>query len=63
MKLVIDANVLFASLIRPSLTAQLLFDEKITLYAPEFLMEEFKKYEKMILEKTSRTNEEFNEFL
>ena len=42
MELVIDANILFAALIKKSGTSEILFKHKI--YAPEFIFEEFKKY-------------------
>ena len=63
MKLVVDANILFASLIRDSLTAELLLSDKLILCAPEFLFDEFLKYEQYILEKSNRSKEDFNHFL
>ena len=63
MKLVIDANILFAALIKEGPTAELLISDKLQLFAPEFLFTEFSKYEELILKKTHRTKEEFNEFL
>lgn len=57
--LVIDANVLFSALIKNSLTAEIIFEEEIIPSAPEFVIEEFLKYEDLILKKTSRTREEF----
>ena len=62
MKLVIDANILFASLIKNSLTAELLLSDKLNLYAPELLFDEFLKYEKYILEKTNRSKEDFEQY-
>jgi predicted nucleic acid-binding protein len=59
MELVIDANILFAILIRDSYTANLVFKNNITLIAPEFLIEEFFKHEKLIISKLKRTREEF----
>jgi predicted nucleic acid-binding protein len=61
--LVVDANILFASLIKDSLTAELLLSDKLSLFAPEFLLDEFLKYEQYILEKTNRSKEDFNHFL
>ena len=58
MKLVVDANVLFAALIKSSTTLEMLFEEKLTLYAPEFIIEEFDKYKAMIMEKSQRTEKE-----
>ncbi|MDO8740023.1 MAG: PIN domain-containing protein [Candidatus Woesearchaeota archaeon] len=57
--LVIDANILFSALIKDSITAELLFQEGIVLSTPEFIMQEFLKYEEEISKKTSRTKEEF----
>jgi predicted nucleic acid-binding protein len=63
MKLVVDANILFAALIKEGLTAELLISDKLQLFAPEFLFTEFIKYEELILKKTHRSREEFNQFL
>ena len=49
MKLVVDANVLFAALIKKSSTAELLISDKLQFFAPEFLFAEFSKYEELIL--------------
>ena len=61
--MVIDANILFAALIKESVTADIIISNRLQLFAPEFLFEEFFKYEKLILEKTHRSKEEFNQFL
>ncbi|MHA1105087.1 MAG: PIN domain-containing protein [Promethearchaeota archaeon] len=63
MKLIVDANILFAALIKEGSTAELLISDKLQLFAPEFLFAEFVKYEELILKKTHRSNEEFNQFL
>lgn len=63
MKLIVDANILFASLIKEGVTAELLISDKLQLFAPEFLFEEFSKYEQLILAKTRRSKKEFNQFL
>ncbi len=63
MKLIVDANVLFSALIKKGLTAELLISDKLQLFAPEFLFTEFAKYEELILRKTHRNEEEFNNFL
>ena len=63
MRLVVDANILFAAWIKEGSTAELLISDKLQLFAPEFLFLEFTKYEELILKKTHRSNEEFNEFL
>ncbi len=63
MKLVVDANILFASLIKDSLTAELLLSDKLNLFAPEFLFDEFIKYKAYILKKTNRSKEDFAQYL
>ena len=63
IKLVIDANILFAALIKNSKTAELMLEKQIALFAPEFLIEEFGKYRSIILRKMHRTEDEFNRFL
>ncbi len=63
MRLVVDANIFFAALIKEGSTAEILISDKLQLFAPEFLFSEFTKYEELILKKTHRSNEEFNEFL
>ncbi|MFW9970376.1 MAG: PIN domain-containing protein [Candidatus Odinarchaeota archaeon] len=62
MKLVVDANILFAALIKEGLTAELLISDKLQLFAPEFLFTEFAKYKELILKKTHRSHEKFNQF-
>jgi len=59
MQFVVDANVLFAALIKDSITAEILLDDFILFYVPEFVFEEFSKHKDEILEKTKRTHEEF----
>ena len=57
--LVVDANVLFSALIKDSVTAELLLHQGFILFTPEFIMQEFLKYQADILNKTSRTEAEF----
>ncbi|MFO8052177.1 MAG: PIN domain-containing protein [Thermoplasmatota archaeon] len=59
MDLVVDANVLFAALIKDNKTAELLFKDIFHLYAPEFLLEEFEKHEDEIIDKSKRPRKEF----
>ena len=54
---------MFAALIKKSTTADLLITGDFRLYAPEFLLTEFQKYEDLILKKTHRSHKEFNQFL
>ncbi|MBI4044917.1 MAG: hypothetical protein HY392_04360, partial [Candidatus Diapherotrites archaeon] len=61
MELVLDSNILFAALIKDGKTTELLLDPRLKLYLPEFVLQEFAKYEKELLQKTHRTKEEFYE--
>ena len=61
MALVIDANILFAALIKESVTSDILFRHR--LYAPEFIFEEFKEYKEELKQKTQRTDEDFSQLL
>lgn len=63
MILVIDANILFAALIKDSVTAALLFADEIQLVTPEFVLEEFSSYKKVLLAKTKRTETQFKEIV
>ncbi len=63
MDLVIDANILFAVLIKKSKSEDLFFHEDLHIFAPEFIFEEFEKYKELILDKTERTKEEFADFI
>ena len=63
MRLVVDANILFAALIKDGLTAELLISDKLQLHTSQFLFTEFAKYEELILKKTHRSKEEFTQFL
>jgi len=64
MELVIDANILMSSLIKTKgFTYDLIFNEKIRLYAPEYLLQEFEEHKEEILEKSKLTNDELKLFL
>ncbi|MBS3163611.1 hypothetical protein J4427_02885 [Candidatus Woesearchaeota archaeon] len=63
MDLVIDANILFSILIKYENNEDLLFQEDLHIFAPEFLFEEFEKYKSLILEKTEREEKDFDKFL
>ena len=63
LRLVVDSNILFAALIKEGITAKLLLSERLELFAPERLIEEFRKYEEYILSKTHRSKTDFERFL
>ncbi len=60
MQFVVDANILFAALIKDSVTLEFLFYDSAQFFAPEFMLEEFYEHRKEILAKTKRTPEEFD---
>lgn len=63
MDLIIDANALFSVLIKKSRSEEILFRSEVHLFAPEFLFEEFRKYETTIIGKTSRNVGDFYNLL
>lgn len=56
VKLIIDANILFAALIKESTTADLLCRKNMQFYTPQFIYEEFMLHKEEILQKTHREN-------
>ena len=63
MRLIVDANILFAALIKDGITSKLFLSDKLHLFTPEYLFIEFKQYEELILQKTKRSKEDFLKFL
>ena len=63
MDLVVDANEIFAALIKESKTYKLIFDERLHLFSTEFFFTEFKEHSEEIREKTGKTEEELNNLL
>ncbi|MGQ4872457.1 MAG: PIN domain-containing protein [Promethearchaeia archaeon] len=62
MRIVVDANILFAALIKNSTTAELFIYDEFQFFAPEFLFKEFMKYEDYLLKKTHRSKNDFIKF-
>lgn len=58
MDLVVDANIIFAALVRDGRTIELILEPDLHLFCPEFLFEEIEKHKEELLEKTKRTPEE-----
>lgn len=58
MELIIDANIIFAALIKGSHTRHLLLREDVSLYAPEFLFDECVKHSAMLSSKTGLAEKE-----
>jgi len=63
MDIIVDANILFAAVIKDGITARLMFVDRLHLYAPELLLDEFSKYRDEILEKSHRTTDDFDSVL
>ena len=63
MDLVVDANILFAALIKENITSELLLKREFHLFAPEFIFDEFKKYRDYLKNKSERTDEDFDHLL
>jgi len=63
MDLVVDANEIFAALIKESKAYELIFDERLHLFSTEFFFTEFEEHSKEIREKTGKTEEELNNLL
>ena len=64
MELIIDANILMSALISTEgKTYDLMFNDRIKLFSPEFLLEEVKKHKEEILPKAKLSEYEFELFL
>ena len=59
MILVVDTNVVISALLKEGKSRELLIDSPFVLCAPENVMEEIRKYEEYIIEKSKLTSEEF----
>ncbi len=55
MRMIVDANIVFAALIKDAKTAELLVDSRLQLYTPEYILFEIKNHRKDIIRKTGRT--------
>ena len=63
MDIVLDANILFAILIKEGKNEDLVFHDNLHIFVPEFIFDEFEKYKELILDKTYRAEEEFDKLL
>lgn len=54
MKIVVDANVVVAALVRSSITREVLLYPYIDYYSPDFLLDEIKEHEKEISAKSGK---------
>jgi predicted nucleic acid-binding protein len=61
MELVVDANVVISALIKgKQKTSELLFSDRVNLFAPEFLFEEIQKHKKDVQDKTGLPESELD---
>ncbi len=59
MKVTVDANILFSCLIKEGMPRRVWFSPSINLYAPAFVLHEFKKYSPALLGKCGGKREGF----
>lgn len=59
MKVVIDTNVLMAGLLKESLVREILINEDIDFFLPEFSLSEIRKYKQELMKKSGYGKEEF----
>lgn len=63
MEITIDANIIFACLIKNSDTRKLFFNPRINLYAPAFMLIEIQKYLNLIKKKSKLNDSDFSNLL
>ena len=63
MILVVDSNILFASLIKDSTTRKIIVESEWEFYYPEMSFHEIRKYKNLVLEKSGMNEEEYTELL
>jgi len=63
MKIVVDANRIFAATIKDSTTREILLDLFFEFIAPDFIMSEIRKNQDMTMKKAEITKDEFEFFL
>jgi len=63
LRVVIDSNVLFKTLISQGTIVNLIFDKNLELFAPEKLKEEFVNNKEEILSKSKLSETEFDELV
>ena len=57
LKLIIDTNILMAALIKDGITRKLLLHEDIAPFVIDYIIDEMKRYEKDIIEKSGKDGE------
>ncbi len=59
MRLVIDANIIIAALIKNSTIRSLILQKQFELLSPEFVLSEIHKHKQLIIRKSGLTSEEY----
>lgn len=59
MKLIVDANILFSAVIKDGITRSMLLNLQLDLFAPDFVLEEFAKYEQYLKSKSNCSEKQF----
>ena len=62
MRVVVDANVLIATLIKPGIPTKLYFSDELEIFAPKFLLDEIEHNMAEIQQKTRLSVSELDEF-
>lgn len=60
MILVIDTNIIIAAIIRNSTTQDIIFNENLQLYSPEYVLSEIKNHKAELIRKSGYTSEMFD---
>lgn len=63
MDLIVDANIVFAALIRDGATIGIFLEPELHLFGPEFLFDEIEKHKHELARKTRRGQSELEELL
>ena len=58
-----DANIIFSALIKKGLTSEILFDNTFEFYSSDYLFQELREHENILLKKTERNRKEFNNLI
>lgn len=58
MDLVVDANVIFSAIIKKGKAHELLFDDRVHLFTPEYFFSEFEEHSVEIMDKTGQSEED-----
>jgi predicted nucleic acid-binding protein len=63
MKIVIDTNILMSALIKDSVTRKIIIDSELDFCYPKISLNELRKHEKLILNKSKLKKAEYEELL